>query len=78
LRELAFLQERYPQEWEGEMAKHLVAIKEAFEEAIMHGRTYLTAQQIEPFESRYDELVEQGLAINPFPERLHGKRGRLK
>jgi transposase len=78
LRELAFLQERYPQEWEGEMAKLLIAIKEAVEEALMQGRTCLTGPQILAFEVRYDELVTQGLAFNPPPERPPGKRGRLK
>jgi len=78
LRELAFLQERYPQEWEGEMAKHLVAIKRAVAEAVTQSRTCLTEQQIAAFEACYDELVEQGLALNPVPEKPPGKRGRVK
>ena len=78
LRELDFLQERYPQEWEGEMVKLLVAIKQAVEEAAMQGQTCLTAEQLTAFEVRYDELVEQGLALNPLPERPPGKRGKLK
>ena len=78
LRELDFLQERYPQEWEGEMAKHLVTIKEVVEEAVAQGLTCLTAEQITAFEARYDELVEQGLALNPVPERPPGRRGKIK
>ena len=78
LRELAFLQERYPQEWEGEMAKHLVAIKEAVEEAVAQGRTCLNPEQLTAFEARYDELVEQGLALNPVAERPPGRRGKIK
>ena len=78
LRELAFLQERYRQDWEGQMAKHLVAIKEAVEEAVAQGRDCLTAEQITTFEARYDELVTQGLGLNPLPERPPGKRGKLK
>jgi len=78
LRGLAFLQERYPQDWEGEMAKHLLAIKQAVEEALAQGRDGLTAEQITTFEARYDELVEQGLGLNPLPERPPGKRGKLK
>lgn len=78
LRELAFLQEQYPQDWEGEMAKHLVNIKKAVEEAVAQSLTCLTGQQIATFEARYDELVEQGLALNPVPEKQPGKRGKVK
>lgn len=78
LRELAFLQERYPQEWEAEMAQHLVTIKQAVEEAMTQGLTGLAQQQITRFEARYDELIQQGLALNPVPEKPPGKRGRVK
>jgi len=78
LRELDFLQERYPQEWEGEMAQHLVTTKKAVEEAVALGLSCLTKEQIMAFEARYDQLVEQGLALNPIPERPAGKRGKIK
>ena len=78
LRELDFLQERYPQDWEGALAKHLLAIKQAVEEAVAQGLTRLNDQQLVTFEAHYDELVEQGLALNPLPERPPGRRGRLK
>jgi hypothetical protein len=78
LRELAFLQKQYPQDWEGEMAKHLVDIKKAVEESVAQGFTCLTGQQIAAFESRYDELVGHGLALNPVHEKLPGKRGKVK
>jgi transposase len=44
LRELAFLQERYPQDWEGEMAKHLITIKKAVEEAVAQGLSCLATE----------------------------------
>jgi len=78
LRELDFLQEQYPQPWEGEMVECLMAIKKAVEEALVQGRSALPAEQITAFESRYDALVEQGLALNPVPERPPGKRGKTK
>ena len=78
LRELAFLQERYPQGWEDEMAELLVTIKQAVEEAVALDRTSLSSEQIMAYEARYDDLLEQGLALNPRPERPPGKRGKIK
>ena len=60
------------------MAKHLVNIKKAVEEAVAQSLTCLTGQQIATFEACYDELVEQGLALNPVPEKQPGKRGKVK
>lgn len=78
LRELAFLQERYPQAWEGELAQHLVAIKQAVAEAAARGESHLPQDQLHTLEARYDALVTQGLELNPPPERPLGKRGKLK
>ncbi len=60
------------------LAKHVVAIKRAVEETVTQGRPRLTTAQLTTFEARYDELVEQGLGLNPLPERSPGKRGKLK
>jgi transposase len=78
LREFAFLQERYPQDWEGAMVEHLLFIKEAVAEAVAQGQPGLAQEQQMAFEVRYDELVQEGLALNPVPERLPGQRGKLK
>ncbi len=80
LRRLAFLQERYPQGWESEMADLLLEIKEVVEKT-RATQSCLSPQQVTDFESRYDRLVEQGLQANPppeQPERQPGKRGRIK
>ena len=78
LREFAFLQERYPQDWEGAMVEHLLTIKKAVDEAAAQGQSCLTHQQLIAFETRYDELVQQGLALNPVPERQPHQRGKVK
>lgn len=78
LRELVFLQERYPQPWEGALAEHLLTIKQAVEAAREQGHPALSPEQCRTFEERYDELLAQGCALNPPPERPPGHRGRLK
>lgn len=69
LRELAFLQEHYPQPWEGAMAQLLVTIKQAVEEAVAQGAACLSPNQLRDFEGRYEALVAEGLALNPVPEK---------
>jgi len=78
LREFAFLQERYPQDWEDAMVEHLLFIKKTVAEAVARGQSRLPPEQLMTFEARYDELVRQGLALNPIPERPPGQRGKLK
>jgi transposase len=78
LREFAFLQERYPQDWQGAMVELLLSIKKTVAEAAAQGQSGLAQEQIMTFETRYDELVQQGLALNPVPERPPGQRGKLK
>jgi transposase len=78
LREFAFLQERYPQNWESAMVEHLLFIKKTVAEAAAQGQSCLSQEQLIAFETRYDELVRQGLALNPVPERPPGQRGKVK
>jgi len=80
LRRLVFLQERYPQGWELEMADLLLEIKEEVEKTRPE-QNYLSPQQVTDFESRYDRLIDQGLQANPLPDQQDGqpkKRGRIK
>jgi len=48
------------------------------EKAQVQGLACLSKEELISFEARYDELVAQGLAINPVPERPPGQRGKLK
>lgn len=60
------------------MVEHLLAIKKAVDEAVAQGQSCLTHQQLLAFETRYDELVQQSLALHPVLERPPGRRGKLK
>jgi len=78
LRELDFLQERYPQPWQPALAKLLDEIKQAVATAKVAGLTELSQGQITTFETRYTELIDQGLQLNPVPTKPPGQRGKVK
>jgi transposase len=81
LRELQFLQERYPQAWEKGMASLLLEIKNAVEKAADAGLTSLPLAQRTAYEARYDALIQQGYLTNPSPTKPGNqpkKRGRIK
>jgi transposase len=80
LRELKFIEERYQQSWASEMAKLLVEIKAAVEEA-RPGHPQLPEAKRDEFARRYDRVIVEGLAANPLPVCAAGqpkKRGRVK
>ena len=81
LRSLAFIEERYQQAWAKDLAKLLIKIKQAVDQAKDQGQTQLPEKQKTAFESRYLHLIVQGLQANPPPEEDHPKvkkRGRKK
>jgi transposase len=79
LRELIFIEEQYAQAWAGRMNELLVEIKEAVEGAKKQGHSALTDLQRADFETRYDQLIGQGLQANPpLPDPPLKKRGRQK
>jgi transposase len=78
LRELLFLEERYPQAWAPAMSQLLLEIKKSVAEAKTQGLTALSPAQITTFEARYEALIEQGLQLNPVPDKPPGQRGKVK
>jgi transposase len=67
LRELEFIAERYPQDWEKKFGDLLMEIKTAVD-LLRSRQPSLSEAQVADFNSRYDELVAQGLKANPPPE----------
>lgn len=78
LRELLFLEERYPQPWQADLRQLLLEIKAAVATAREQGLTALSPPQLAGFAARYDQLLAQGLALNPTPDKPPGQRGKVK
>jgi len=78
LRELLFLIERYPQDWEQGLLDLLLEIKKSVDH-VRNTQPALSQTQLAGFEKRYDWLIEQGLQDNPLPKadaQSPKKRGR--
>ena len=64
---------QYDQGWAESMAALLCEIKTKGE-----GQVDLQASQIKEFERRYDLILSEGFAINPYQAKPAGQRGRAK
>jgi transposase len=78
IRDLIFILEIEKQSWAGEMLDLLLKIKQTVETAKDGSQIALSDEQIASFNLQYDQNVSAGLLINPAPERMEGKRGRVK
>jgi transposase len=78
IRDLIFIVETTQQTWASQMLDLLLKIKQGVETAKEQGQTALSTQQITDFEAAYAEILTEGFALNPTPERPPGQRGRLK
>jgi transposase len=80
-RELTYLVENYQQTWAEAMLKLLAEIQKTIAATKALGQAALSAEQITDFKSHYEQIVAEGLLVNPPPERTEEqarKRGRVK
>jgi transposase len=78
LRELTFVEETYHQAWAKQLKALLLEMKAVVEQAHTRGEPRLSAVERDAFVARYDDLMADGLAANPPPERPPRQKGRLK
>jgi transposase len=81
LRELRFILDHYGQWWAYQLSVLLVTILYQVQAANADGQTVLPDDQLQAFEARYTEILEQGFAANPIPTPppdAPKKRGRPK
>lgn len=72
LRELTFASENHKQVWATDMIALLLEIKDKVDLSLTH---HLAEDEVSFFLGKYNQLITQGYAANPPPERT-GKRGR--
>ncbi|MGO8818833.1 MAG: IS66 family transposase [Terriglobia bacterium] len=78
LRELTFVLDERGQSWALRMKDLLLEIKTAVDVAKAAGKKTLDPSQIANFVRRYKAVIKMGLAANPPPPPIPGKRGRVK
>ena len=80
LRELIFVHEQHHQDWADRMIDCLLDIKHAVDQAAQT-TDHLPEEQIQAFEARYQQILDEGYAQNPLsppPANAQKKRGRRK
>ena len=80
LRELIFVHEQHQQDWADQMIDCLLDIKQAVDQAAPTADR-LPEKQIQAWEARYQQILEEGFAHNPLsprPANAQKKRGRRK
>jgi len=77
-RELVFAEEMGNQKWAGKLRKLLQEMCHAKNLLAAEGRASFTDEELQQYMKKYDRIVAKGLAANPLPKRVPGKRGRLK
>ena len=77
LRDLTYIYEQYEQEWAEKMINFLLNVKNEVDQVRLYTDQFHFSQ-IAMFEDQYEEIIMEGLDMNPPPPRVPGKRGRVK
>jgi len=77
-RELVYAEESGNQEWAAKLRKLLQSMCHAKNIQMAEGKEAFSEEELQSYMARYDEIVAEGLKINPIPERKPGQRGRQK
>lgn len=78
LRELAYIHERYHQQWAKRIEKLLITMKKVVALTKKEGRKSLLQEELATFSSEYDSILTEGFIKNPICASPHKKRGRVK
>lgn len=78
LRDLIFIKERFEQAWADDLISLLLKMKLAKEKAIRQGKSGLSSATLYQYRRQYNQIVNDGLAANPFEVPTTKKRGRPK
>ncbi len=78
LRELVYMDEQLGQAWARDMKCLLQEILHQRHTLEAGGNTAFTGEELAAYSSRYDAIVQVGIAGNPLPAQESGKRGRPK
>lgn len=76
-RELVFAEESGNQAWAGKLRKLLQTMCHRRAVLAAEGANAFPPEELNDYLRQYDELVEEGMAANPEPEKVPGKRGRV-
>lgn len=78
LRDLTFIKERFKQTWADDLMDLLLKMKAAKQKATTQGKSGLCSATLGKYRKQYDQIVQDGLAANPFKVPDTKKRGRPK
>ena len=78
LRDLIFIKERFEQQWADDFIDLLLKMKNLKQKAIARGQISVCKASLKKYRQLCDEIIEQGMEINPFKPPDKKSRGKYK